>query len=170
MSTFEHVVCAYDGTENSKDALKLAINVSKQLSSTLSVVHVLQEKKRSAYRSADNIQVIPIGGYGTDGLLNSPTTGYVHDNVEQENVDITENTAIQLTSEARQILENNNSAADIKLLEGDASEAIVFFAEEHKADLIVMGSRDISGLKKLLYGSVSEKVSKHSNIPVLIAK
>ncbi|WP_055442406.1 universal stress protein [Lacinutrix himadriensis] len=43
-------------------------------------------------------------------------------------------------------------------------------AKEHDADLIVMGSHGASGLKEVLVGSNTEKVVRHSNIPVLVIK
>ncbi|QRM89852.1 universal stress protein [Lacinutrix sp. WUR7] len=43
-------------------------------------------------------------------------------------------------------------------------------AKEHDADLIVMGSQGASGLKEVLIGSNTEKVVRHSDIPVLVIK
>jgi nucleotide-binding universal stress UspA family protein len=43
-------------------------------------------------------------------------------------------------------------------------------AEEHHADLIVMGSHGASGLTEIFVGSNTEKVVRHSTIPVLIVK
>jgi len=43
-------------------------------------------------------------------------------------------------------------------------------AEEIKADFIIMGSRGASGIKGALVGSNTEKVVRHSNIPVLVIK
>ena len=43
-------------------------------------------------------------------------------------------------------------------------------AKEHDADLIIMGSHGSSGLKEMLIGSNTEKVVRHSDIPVLVIK
>lgn len=43
-------------------------------------------------------------------------------------------------------------------------------AEEHLADLIVMGSQGASGIKEVLIGSNTEKVVRHAEIPVLVIK
>jgi len=43
-------------------------------------------------------------------------------------------------------------------------------AKEHDADLIIMGSHGASGIKEMLVGSNTEKVVRHSEIPVLIVK
>ena len=43
-------------------------------------------------------------------------------------------------------------------------------AENHSADLIVMGSHGTSGLSELFVGSNTERVVRHSDIPVLVVK
>jgi nucleotide-binding universal stress UspA family protein len=49
-------------------------------------------------------------------------------------------------------------------------ENIVGLAEELGADLIVIGSRGLSGMKRLLMGSVSESVVRHAHCPVLVVR
>ena len=43
-------------------------------------------------------------------------------------------------------------------------------AAEHKANLVVMGSQGASGIKEVLIGSNTEKVVRHSDVPVLVVK
>ncbi|WP_179020231.1 universal stress protein [Winogradskyella forsetii] len=43
-------------------------------------------------------------------------------------------------------------------------------AQEHNADLIIMGSHGASGIKEVLVGSNTEKVVRYSDIPVLVVK
>lgn len=43
-------------------------------------------------------------------------------------------------------------------------------AKEHAADLIVMGSHGVSGFTEVFVGSNTEKVVRHSDIPVLVIK
>ena len=43
-------------------------------------------------------------------------------------------------------------------------------AKKHNADIIVMGSHGTSGIKELFVGSNTERVVRHSNIPVLVVK
>ncbi len=43
-------------------------------------------------------------------------------------------------------------------------------ANEYEADLIVMGSHGVSGLKELFVGSNTEKVVRSSDVPVLVVK
>ena len=48
--------------------------------------------------------------------------------------------------------------------------AVVEYAEEHNIDLIVIGTRGRSGLKKLLLGSVASGVITDAECPVMVVK
>ena len=47
---------------------------------------------------------------------------------------------------------------------------IVQYIEDHPTDLIIIGNRGLSGLKKILLGSVSNYVLLRSQVPILIMK
>jgi nucleotide-binding universal stress UspA family protein len=51
---------------------------------------------------------------------------------------------------------------------GDPADAILDLAEELTADLIVVGSKGLSGARRFLLGSVPNKVSHHAPCDVLI--
>ena len=51
-----------------------------------------------------------------------------------------------------------------------ASDSIVNYAENKKADLIVIGTKGRTGLKRLLLGSVASGVVTHANCPVLVTR
>ena len=57
-----------------------------------------------------------------------------------------------------------------EILEGKAAQVILEFAQEWKADLIVMGSHGKTGFSKLLLGSVSLAVTSHASCSVLIIR
>lgn len=50
---------------------------------------------------------------------------------------------------------------------GDPGPVICWIAQEHKCDLIVMGTHGRTGLKHFLFGSVAEYVLQHARCPVL---
>jgi nucleotide-binding universal stress UspA family protein len=54
--------------------------------------------------------------------------------------------------------------------ESESFEAITKLAKEQKADMIVIGSHGRTGLRRLLMGSVAEKVIGHAPCPVLVVK
>jgi nucleotide-binding universal stress UspA family protein len=53
---------------------------------------------------------------------------------------------------------------------GDAANAIIEVAEEHNADLIVVGNKGMSGVARFLLGSVPSKVAHHAPCDVLIVR
>lgn len=53
---------------------------------------------------------------------------------------------------------------------GDPAKNIVQYSEDHPTDLIIIGNRGLSGLKKILLGSVSNYVLLRSQVPILIMK
>ena len=52
---------------------------------------------------------------------------------------------------------------------GDASDVILQAAIDVDADLVVVGSRRNTGIRKLVLGSVAERVLHHAHCPVLVA-
>lgn len=52
--------------------------------------------------------------------------------------------------------------------EGKPYEKIIAVAEEWNADLIVLGTHGRKGVSHILLGSVAEKVTRHTHIPLLI--
>jgi len=54
--------------------------------------------------------------------------------------------------------------------EGEPFRFISDLAIKQKANTIIMGSHGRTGLKRLLMGSVTEKVIGHAPCPVLVAK
>lgn len=71
-------------------------------------------------------------------------------------------------------IRNQAEAAGIKaetfVKEAEADEAVNRLAGEQHADMIVIGSHGRTGLKRLLMGSVAEKVIGHAHCPVLVVK
>ncbi len=57
-----------------------------------------------------------------------------------------------------------------EILEGKPAQVILEFAQEWKADLIVMGSHGKTGFSKLLLGSVSLAVTSHASCSVLLVR
>ncbi|QHI09486.1 universal stress protein [Acinetobacter haemolyticus] len=72
--------------------------------------------------------------------------------------------------EIAQSFAENGVDVTTKIHHGIATDGILFVADEIGADLIVMGSRGRTGVKRLLLGSVARTVLTESHIPVLIIK
>jgi len=57
-----------------------------------------------------------------------------------------------------------------RMVIGDPTEEIVRIADEENVDLIVMATHGRTGIKRLLMGSVAEKVVRYANCPVFTFK
>jgi nucleotide-binding universal stress UspA family protein len=56
------------------------------------------------------------------------------------------------------------------VLVGNAGEEILNYANNNKIDLIAIATHGRSGIKRILFGSVTEYVVKNSRIPILLIK
>lgn len=79
-----------------------------------------------------------------------------------------EEDARELAAEATQLLLDRGLTARGLAVEGDPVEAILETVEAERADMIVMGRRGLGRLQGLLVGSVSERVARHAEVPVLL--
>lgn len=85
-------------------------------------------------------------------------------------VRIASEAANQISAEASEILSREGVAHRTFVRQGDPSSEITRVAEENSADLIVVGSRGLSTLKRIFLGSVSHGVLNRSRVPVLVVK
>ena len=78
----------------------------------------------------------------------------------------------KILKNAQKTAEKNGVFLQPKILKGTPGELISSFANQtkNKIDLIMIGSRGMSGLKELFLGSVSNHVVHKSKKPVLIIK
>jgi nucleotide-binding universal stress UspA family protein len=63
-----------------------------------------------------------------------------------------------------------NVQTEVLMDVGAVSKAIVEYAENNNANLIVIGTRGISGIKRMLVGSTASEVVKYSHCPVMVVK
>lgn len=70
---------------------------------------------------------------------------------------------------ARRLAQRGLPAASL-LADGNPAEEIIRVAERQRADLIVLGARGLTGLTRILLGSVSRKVARHASCSVLVVR
>ena len=85
--------------------------------------------------------------------------------------------ALDDNSPAKDILANAEARAaasgvvyEAHLAYGDITEAVLETAGSRQCDAIVMGSRGMTGLKRLMIGGISNAVAAKSHLPVMIVK
>lgn len=66
--------------------------------------------------------------------------------------------------------EENNVNYEVRLEQGNPTKKVVNIANEGTYDAIVIGSRGLNAFQEMMLGSVSHKVAKKAEIPVIIVK
>ena len=141
------ILLAFDGSENAKRALDMAIDLATKYKAKLIVVevvdiHSINNALSPRGPSIDVTRII--------GDLRAEAAG----DVEQ---------CLRLAQE-------KGLEADGDVLEGDPTSEILRHSGEIKADLIVTGSRGLSLWKRLLMGSVSHRIVSESKVANLVVR
>lgn len=143
---YQHILVPIDGSETSMIAMKEAIKLGKALKSKITVV-----------------QVMALDPFIADAYVK---TGQTNDLIER-----TRTYLLDILEHAKQEFADEDITVETKLLEGFVvHEEIIQAAQDLNADLIVMGSHGRTGVRKLVLGSVAQKVLGESHIPVLIVR
>jgi nucleotide-binding universal stress UspA family protein len=86
-----------------------------------------------------------------------------------------ENLGDLLEARARRIVDSAaarartvTSQVDVHIGWGDIAETILAVANQHKAELIVVGRRGLGRLARLLMGSISQKITALADCPVIV--
>jgi len=78
--------------------------------------------------------------------------------------------ALRRVEELRKKLKERGVESSDEVSSEPPSMSIISCAERQKADLIVMGTRGLTGVKHVLLGSVAERTIRHAPCPVLTVK
>jgi nucleotide-binding universal stress UspA family protein len=74
----------------------------------------------------------------------------------------------QLHAAAGKLRELGVESVRVEVVEGSPDEAILALASAERCDAIVIGTRGESGFRRMMHGSVAERVVVHSRLPVLV--
>jgi nucleotide-binding universal stress UspA family protein len=78
--------------------------------------------------------------------------------------------AAKAVQEGRELLMRDGVEVSVAVLRGNPAARIVHAAEELSADLVVVGSKGLTGLEGFLMGSVARAVAHRCERPVLVAR
>jgi nucleotide-binding universal stress UspA family protein len=155
---FRKILVPLDGSEHSGRALEAAIQIAKNFNSKLvllTVHHVTITPVTSPELTIQAPVIVP------DALAAEMT---------ERAIEAAHNYDKRILAEAEAKVRSEKIEVETELIDGNAVEEIVRKSEEGKFDLIVMGARGLSTIKKLFIGSVSDGVIKKAPCPVLIVK
>lgn len=137
---YKKILVGYDGSEHSKKALAHAVELAKAHNASLYIITVAQLASRGGELPASALEELEKWGRLKAAEAKRIAAG--------EGVQATE--------------------AAVRL--GHPVDEILIYAEEIGADLIVVGSRGLSTVKRILLGSVSSGVVTHARTSVLVVR
>ncbi|MFD2209550.1 universal stress protein [Virgibacillus halophilus] len=172
MKRFENILVAFDGSLGSIQALEAAESLANDQQSHLTVVYVHDESNEtsvyppSATSAQDELNLTQAQPFIGPGPMpaSPPHTQENHERVVWE-VDKSDQVISNARSRISDVID-----ADYEVLSGKPAAELAKYAEEHDVDLIVIGNRGLSGIKKLVMGSVSQKVANHAMCAVLVVR
>ena len=140
------VLLATDGSEDAALAARAAADLSKETGSELHLVHALSRFPRHSYPG-----------------ITPEAYSYLLDSTYEEARRL-------LSEEAKRVESGGGRVTESHIRRGQFVDEILDLAEEIEAGLILMGSRGLGPIKRLLLGSVAEGVVHHAPCPVLVVR
>jgi nucleotide-binding universal stress UspA family protein len=150
---FSKLLVPIDGSEPSFHAARVAINIANKFNSEIIVLFVVVSPSKSEYANLTGL-VTP---KQIDMIIKNAKEeskkwfNRIEDIVKEKNPNLKLSTKVILTGIA---------------VYGE----IIHYAQEENIDLIVIGTRGRSGIKRLLLGSTASGVVTYANCPVLVTK
>ncbi len=141
---YKHILCTLDGSPLAEKALPHALALAQAFQARLTLLRVVEMPPVPIMPEAASVEInlLPY-------LMEDAQT-YL--NAKRE--------------EVRQTYPNTEAV----VMEGRAAETIADYAAEHDVDLIVMATHGRSGLSRLAFGSVADRVLRTAGCPVLLVR
>lgn len=162
---YSRILVAYDRSEDSEKALHQAVKLAEGNHASVMLVHVMKEANKLSTTAATRIP------YGTGSIGNEGHAGVPSPvNDHSDGMLIERSKGEVMLREVKETLRHMGINVRTEVRAGDPAKEIVDLAVMNEADLIVIGSRGLNGLKKWMLGSVSQKVAQQAPCQVLIVK
>ena len=146
---FEKILIATDGSKHSERAAAKGLEVAKLTGGSVTVLYIADMGR----------YILPIdASYNISGEIIESMRGSV---LEEGNAAV---------KRVEEMAKEAGVPFESKIIEGNPANDIIKFAEEGRANLIVIGGIGRTGLEKFLLGSVAEKVVRNSKVPVLVVR
>lgn len=138
------ILIGVDGSKNSEKALIQAKKIGTCLNSEISIIYVMEDITAQPYVHMQDYR----------GAL---------DEAFKEQ-------GIEVLGRAKEELKDYEGKVEFLLETGNPGNIILKVAENGEYDLIVLGSRGLNAVSRVMIGSVSNKVVNRANVSVLIVK
>ena len=150
---FTQILVSLDGSELAEKAVPVAKNLANSSGGTIHLIQAVsrQPEFEASHGGEVSPQLAELSQDLARQLIETRLTG------GQEYLD---RIASELTSAGLKV--------ETAILEGAAAEQIISYAKEHTVDLVVMSTHGYGGVKRLLLGSVTDRVIRSCEAPVLV--
>ena len=142
---YKKVLFCTDFSENADYAFDFAYGIAKRDEGLLYILHIIPRNSNQAYAESfvamEDLEKIQRAVEGD--VANNYNERYVNKIA-------------------------NEIAYELVTKTGREDEEILEFAKKERADLIVMGTHGKTGIEHVFFGSIAEKVLRHSPFPVFI--
>lgn len=139
------ILIPIDGSENSEKAILKAKSLAELYNSQVTLIYIIN-----------------------DTMISNPYV--IRNDYKAELSTVLSQQGESILGNALKLFADNKLEVDTVMKYGDPGNTIISYAEENDYDLIVMGSRGLNALSRIMLGSVSLKVLNHVKISVLIVK
>jgi nucleotide-binding universal stress UspA family protein len=158
--SYQRILVPLDGSEFAALALPHAETIAALSGARLTLIQVVPDAATMAIEST-----LPSTGIGmptVDPYLATTQFEAVEEELTQNAKTVLAETAALLLAKSLQV--------ETVIIKGTPADSIIAYATENNVDLIVMSTHGRSGLGRLVYGSVAERVLHHSPCPILLVR
>jgi nucleotide-binding universal stress UspA family protein len=163
---YESILFPTDGSEGADAALSHAEDIAQQYGATLHVLYVAQRDTSSFGMAGEDHETEHETGM-TEDHHEGPDTGMI--NVAHGDGVSSVEHGQGLTDSVAEVV-GDDVSVETEVVTGTPYESILGYAEETDVDLVVMGTHGRTGVDRYLLGSVTEKVVRTSDVPVLTVR
>jgi nucleotide-binding universal stress UspA family protein len=142
---YKKVLFCTDFSENADYAFEFAYGIAKRDEGLLYILHVIPH---NPFQDC------------AEGLVKKEVLERIQERIEEDLANNYRKHYIERMG--------NGVPYEIVTKSGREDDEIIKFAEKEKADLIVMGTHGRTGIEHVFFGSVAEKVLRHSPFPLFV--
>ncbi len=150
---FSKLLVPIDGSEPSFHAARVGINIANKFNSKIIVLYVVVTPSKYEYANLT-------------GFITPKQIDMIIENAKEEAKDWFK----RIKDLAKKENPNIKLTATVIVTEESIYGEIIKYVEKEGIDLIVIGTRGRSGIKKLLLGSTASGVVTYANCPILVTK
>lgn len=173
---YDTILYPTDGSIGADAALDHAHDLARQHDATVHVIHVV-DAEHVGYNTDNDLAEDPpsmLPDHADEchsgmarGRIEGEPTGMIGEDPDEYRDELTER-AEAIVAEAASQFDDVETHTYVRV--GTPHQIILTYADHHDVDIIVMGTHGRTGVQRYLVGSVTEKVVRLSDVPVITVR